>query len=308
MKTAAPGSPRLPKPPWLRVRLGSGEGFHRMAGLVRAQGLHTVCEEALCPNRGECWEHGRATIMILGQTCTRSCAFCGVGDRRPPPCDPAEPARVAEAVAAMGLDEVVLTSVTRDDLPDGGAALWAETIRRVRQAAPRMMVEVLVPDFGGDPAALEAVLRERPAVFGHNLEVVPSLYPAARPEADYGRSLGVLRRAHDAGLIVKTSLMLGLGERTDEIAAVLRDARAAGVEILFLGQYLQPTPAHLAVREYVTPEVFAAHRRTALAMGFGVVVSAPLVRSSYHAAEQTDYVRRRLGVSEAGSSPHGERG
>lgn len=306
--------------------MAEGEAYLETLGRLRAHRLHTVCEEALCPNRGHCWSHGRATILILGDRCTRRCRFCHVDKREVPPPDPDEPARVAAAVQASGLREIVLTSVTRDDLPDGGAGLWAETIRRVHaidlregdraygaalpQAAPepwerhsvarsaevppeaRVLVEVLVPDFGGNEASLRQVCAARPAVFGHNLETVPRLYPEVRPEADYQRSLHVLRFAADAGLITKTSLMLGMGETREEIEATLRDARAVGVRILYCGQYLQPTRAHLPVARYRTPAEFEEIGAQARQIGFDFVASAPLVRSSYHEDGQSAFVRR----------------
>jgi lipoic acid synthetase len=281
-----------PKPPWIRVRAGQGAAFEATRDRLRQHGLHTVCEEALCPNRGRCWSHGRATVLILGDRCTRGCRFCNVDKRAVRPPDLDEPARVAAAVQASGLREVVLTSVTRDDLPDGGAALWAETVRRVRAAVPDALLEVLTPDFGGDPAALDVVLAARPDVFGHNLETVPRLYPQVRPEADYLRSLAVLRRAAAAAPIVKTSLMLGLGETPDEITATLRDARLAGCRIFYAGQYLQPSARHVPVARYVEPAEFDRIRDAALALGFDFVASAPLVRSSYHEDGQAEFVRR----------------
>jgi lipoic acid synthetase len=285
-------APCGPKPPWIRVRAGQGAAFEATSVRLRRHGLHTVCEEALCPNRGHCWSHGRATVLILGDRCTRGCRFCNIDKRAVQPPDPDEPARVAAAVQASGLQEIVLTSVTRDDLPDGGASLWAETIRRVRAAVPEGLIEVLVPDFGGAAAALAAVLAARPDVFGHNLETVPRLYPQVRPEADYGRSLSVLRHAADAGLIVKTSLMLGLGETPDEVLAALRDARLSGCRIFYAGQYLQPSARHVPVARYVAPAEFDRLRAAARALGFDVAACAPLVRSSYHEDEQAAFVRR----------------
>ncbi len=285
---------RLPKPAWLRVPVPGGEGYARLQHLVEDRGLHTVCREALCPNMGRCWAHGRATLMILGDRCTRGCRFCNVGTARPGAPDEAEPERVAEAVEEMGLREVVITSVTRDDLPDGGAAVWARVLQAIRARCPDVLVEVLVPDFGGSAAACRLVLAERPAVWGHNLETVPSLYAEVRPEADYGRSLEVLRLGRAAGLIVKTALMLGLGEELDEVFAVMADARAAGCDVFYAGQYLQPSPAHRDVRRYVTPEEFEEIRRRGLALGFPVVVAAPLVRSSYHDDGQAAFTRERL--------------
>ena len=305
-KTSATG---LSKPAWIRVRISEGEAYTQTLTRLRAHRLHTVCEEALCPNRGHCWSHGRATILILGDRCTRGCRFCNVDKRTVPPPDLNEPARVAEAVQASGLREVVLTSVTRDDLPDGGAALWAETILRVKGQWPKaastvelrpghlvdeakILVEVLVPDFGGNQAAWQQVCNARPAVFGHNLETVPRLYAQVRPEANYQRSLEVLRFATAAGLITKTSLMLGMGETRDEVLNTIQDAYAAGARILYCGQYLQPSVAHLPVTSYVTPTEFDEIGTAARQIGFKFVASAPLVRSSYHEDGQSEFVRK----------------
>lgn len=282
------------KPPWIRVKIGQNDTFQATRARLRAHGLHTVCEEALCPNLGHCWSRGHATLLILGDRCTRGCRFCNVDKRDVLPPDPDEPQRAAAAVRDAGLKEVVITSVTRDDLPDGGAAHWAQTIDAIHTALPGALVEVLVPDFGGDAAALDAVIRTRPEVFGHNLETVPRLYPQARPQADYARSLAVLRRASDAGLITKTSLMLGLGETFEEIEQTLRDARAAGCRIFYAGQYLQPSPRHLPVIRYVEPAEFDRIRDTASSLGFDFVASAPLVRSSYHEEGQSTVVRMTL--------------
>jgi lipoic acid synthetase len=279
------------KPPWIRVKIGQNELFQTTKARLRAHGLHTVCEEAFCPNLGHCWARGRATLLILGDRCTRGCRFCNVDKRAVLPPDPDEPRRVAEAVRDAGLKEVVITSVTRDDLPDGGARLWAQTVDAIHAAVPGILVEVLVPDFGGTATALDAVIRTRPEVFGHNLETVPRLYPQARPQADYARSLAVLRQASDAGLVAKTSLMLGLGETFEEIEQALRDAREAGCRIFYAGQYLQPSPRHLAVTRYVDPSEFEKLRDTAYALGFDFVASAPLVRSSYHEEGQSAFVR-----------------
>ena len=289
------------KPPWIRVKIGQNETFQATKERLRAHGLHTVCEEAFCPNLGRCWSHGRATMLILGDRCTRGCRFCNVDKRAVLPPDPEEPRRVAAAVRETGLKEVVVTSVTRDDLPDGGADLWAQTVEALHAAVPGLLVEVLVPDFGGDAAALDRVIRARPEVFGHNLETVPRLYPQARPQADYARSLAVLRQAAEAGLITKTSLMLGLGETFAEIERVLRDARAAGCRIFYAGQYLQPSPRHLPVARYVEPAEFERVRAAACALGFGFVASEPLVRSSYHEEGQTAFVRSNAGI--AGDGP-----
>jgi len=292
MVTSAENSMR--KPPWLKVRLAHGAGFARMKGIVHGGELHTVCEEALCPNMGRCWEMGRATIMILGDKCTRACRFCNVRAESHGVHDPDEPARVAEAIRKMGLTDVVITSVTRDDLVDGGAGVWAETIRRTREIVPGILMEILVPDFGGSLAALETVLAAEPDVLGHNLETVPSLYSTVRPQADYHRSIELLRRAHDRGSIVKTGIMVGLGETAQEVAGLMHDAVAAGCEIFTIGQYLQPTRQHLSITRYVTPEEFDAYKRRGLELGFKVVVSAPLVRSSYYSEEQAEFLKRRL--------------
>lgn len=292
----AAGRPLARKPPWLRVRVGGGGEFAATVARLRGHRLHTVCEEARCPNLGHCWSRGRATVLILGRQCTRACRFCHVERQAPLPPDDDEPERVARAVVESGLREVVLTSVTRDDLPDGGAARWAATIAAVRAAAPEVLIEVLVPDFQGDRAAVARVMAAGPDVFGHNLETVPRLYPSARPEAVYARSLAVLRQAAQASLAVKTSLMLGMGESEEEVLATLAEARAAGVEIVYLGQYLQPTPRHLPVAEYVTPETFARLGEAARALGFGFVASAPLVRSSFHEEGQARFVRREKGI------------
>jgi len=281
------------KPPWLRVTVGQNDTFAATRTRLRAYGLHTVCEEAACPNLGRCWRHGRATVMLLGDRCTRGCRFCNVDKRAVLPPDPDEPQRVAQALRETGLKEVVLTSVTRDDLPDGGAAHWARTVEALHAVAPGVLVEVLVPDFNGDPAAIDTVIRARPEVFGHNLETVPRLYPQARPQADYTRSLAVLRQASAAGMITKTSVMLGLGETAAELEQTLRDARAAGCSIFYAGQYLQPTPRHLPVARYVEPAEFDRLRAAAMALGFEFVASAPLVRSSYHEDGQSEFVRRR---------------
>jgi len=285
------------KPPWIRVKIGQNETFQATKDRLRAHGLHTVCEEAFCPNLGHCWSRGRATFLILGDRCTRGCRFCNVDKRPVLPPDPGEPQRAADAVRDAGLKEVVVTSVTRDDLPDGGAALWAQTVEALHAAVPGLLVEVLVPDFGGSAEALDAVIRTRPEVFGHNLETVPRLYPQARPQADYARSFAVLKRAADAGLIAKTSLMLGLGETFEEIEQTMRDARAAGCRIFYAGQYLQPSPRHLPVVRYVEPAEFARIRDAAYALGFDFVASEPLVRSSYHEEGQSAFVRTAMKAS-----------
>ncbi len=254
--------------------------------------MHTVCEEAFCPNLGHCWKHGRATIMILGNRCSRNCRFCNVEHRTLLPPDPDEPRRVAEAIQETGLKETVLTSVTRDDLPDNGAAHWAETIRCVKELNPDVLIEVLTPDFQGNMGQLNLVLATHPHIFSHNLETVPRLYPVARPQADYQRSLDVLKHSADAGHITKTSLMLGLGETMDEIQTTMQAAFDAGCRIFYAGQYLRPTQAHLPVAGYVTPEEFAEIEKQAYDIGFKFAACAPLIRSSYHEEGQRDFVRK----------------
>ena len=291
---SAAGSPtRLPRPDWLRIRLSTPEPYHRVRRLMDGLNLNTVCEEARCPNIYECWgQHGTATFMILGDTCTRRCGFCAVHTGRPAPgVDADEPARVAKAAAAMGLRHAVVTSVDRDDLPDGGAGHFADTIRAIREQVPGAAVEVLTPDFRGVADALDIVLEARPEVFSHNMETVPRLYRQARPGSRYRRSVDLLREAaarRDAGTYdgrVKTGLMVGLGETTEELEATIADIRAAGTEILTIGQYLQPTREHLPVDRWVHPDEFARLREFALGLGFSHCESGPLVRSSYHAHE-----------------------
>jgi len=285
--------PSQPRPPWLRIRLRTPERFHEVRRLVTTQRLHTVCEEARCPNIYECWgEHGTATFMILGDVCTRRCGFCAVTSGKPAPgVDDDEPRRVAEAVQVMGLRHAVITSVDRDDLEDGGAEHFAHVIRAVRDRNPATAVEVLTPDFRGAGAALDVVLAARPEVFSHNMETVPRLYREARPGSEFTRSLALLagaaRRRDRGGYAgrVKTGLMLGLGETDGEIRSTLARVRDAGVEILTLGQYLQPTREHLAVERWVHPDEFAALRSFALDLGFAHCEAGPLVRSSYHAHE-----------------------
>lgn len=282
----APAGAARRKPPWLKMRMPGGTGYARLKQLVREQNLHTVCESAKCPNLGECWSAGTATLMILGDVCTRSCGFCHVKTGRPTALDLDEPRRVGDAVAAMGLGHVVLTSVNRDELPDGGAAVWAETIRQVRLKSPGTSVEVLIPDFRGDWDALQLVLDERPEILNHNLESVPRLYGVVRPQAKYRRSLDLLRLAADQGLTAKTGIMLGIGETADEIDSAIDDLVSIGCDILTLGQYLQPTPRHLPVDRWVHPDEFAAWKERGEARGLRHVEAGPLVRSSYHAERQ----------------------
>lgn len=279
-------SPRR-KPDWLKVRFPAGPGFARIDRLHREQGLHSVCRSAACPNQGECWSNGTATFMILGDRCSRDCRFCNVGHGPQGLPDPAEPQAVAKAVADLGLRHAVITSVTRDDLADGGAGHFAAVVAAIRAAAPGCRVELLIPDLGGDVAALHTILKARPDVLGHNLETVPRLYLAARAGADYRRSLDLLAAARELApeIPTKSGLMLGLGEERDELLAVFADLRTAGVGMLTLGQYLQPTRAHLPVERFLPPEEFAELRAIALRTGFAQVAAGPLVRSSYHAAE-----------------------
>ena len=283
----APAYPLNRKPPWLRARVPSGEVYENLKRLMRASKLHTVCESAQCPNLGECWSRGTATIMILGNTCTRSCGFCAVHTGRPTELDWAEPARVADAIRTLHLKHVVITSVARDDLADGGSTIWANTIRAVHNACPETKIEVLIPDFKGRIDCLQTVLDARPDILNHNVETVPRLHKQVRPQAKYDRSLELLDRAKKKGFVTKTGMMLGIGERSDEIDQVLRELATLAVDILTLGQYLRPSPQHLPVDRWVTPEEFQAWKEHGLALGFGVVESAPLVRSSYHADEQS---------------------
>jgi lipoic acid synthetase len=284
--------PRARLPPWLRVKLPSGDNYSELKSLVRDLALHTVCEEASCPNVGECWNARELTLMILGDTCTRSCGFCDVATGRPAPPDRDEPRRVAQALARLSLAHAVVTSVDRDELPDGGASIWAETIRLVREACPDMSLEVLVPDFRGRLDHVDVVLDARPHVFAHNTETVPRLYATVRPQARYEWTLSVLRHARaSATSLVKTGLMLGLGETDDEVFAVLRDLADARVDVVTLGQYLRPSRRHLPVARFVPPEGFAALAVEGRRMGIRHVEAGPLVRSSYHAGEQV----RRLG-------------
>jgi len=280
----------LPKPEWLKARLPGGDNYQELKGLMRGFGLHTVCESARCPNIGECWAHRTATFMILGELCTRRCGFCAVPKGLPQgETDWDEPERVARAARAMGLKYVVVTSVDRDDLRDGGAAMFAHTISALRREIPGCKVEVLIPDFRGSDEALETVLQAHPDVLNHNTETVPRLYPVARRGSRYERSLRLLRRSRETAPSVptKSGLMVGLGETFDELCAVLRDLAQAGVDIVTIGQYLRPTRDHLPVARYYPPEEFAALRREGLRHGIRHVESGPLVRSSYHAHEQS---------------------
>ncbi|HEY1793127.1 MAG TPA: lipoyl synthase [Opitutaceae bacterium] len=275
------------KPPWLRAKLPSGPAYSAVRSLVDGHRLHTVCQSAQCPNLGECWSRGTATLMILGNICTRSCNFCAVQTGRPTELDLGEPARVGEAVATMGLRHCVLTSVARDELVDGGASVWAATIRAVRHRNPSTAIEVLVPDFKGRLNDVDTVLDARPDIFNHNVETVERLQKPVRVQARYDRSRSVLRHAKSRGFTVKTGIMLGLGEREEEVERTLRDLASDGMDIITIGQYLQPTKGHLPIDRWVAPEEFRRWKEFGLSIGIGVVESGPLVRSSYHADEQS---------------------
>jgi len=277
----------LKRPEWLKVRMPSGKNYVELKTLMRDLDLHTVCEEARCPNIGECWGHRTATFMILGDTCTRACGFCAVKTGRPGTLDLLEPMRVASAVEKMGLKHVVVTSVNRDDVPDGGSKIFAATIRKIRERVPDCTVEVLTPDFEGVRSSLETLLAARPDVFNHNIETCERLTKLVRRRAKYRRSLEVLHNAKDVapGIRTKSGIMVGLGETREEITQTMRDLRASDVDVLTIGQYLRPTPEHLDVVRYYHPDEFAALKEEALALGFKHVESGPLVRSSYHAHE-----------------------
>ena len=294
LDNAAPAEDFVPrgKPRWLRAPLPSSEHYAKTLDLVNTNQLHTVCQEARCPNMGECWSAGVATIMILGDTCTRSCGFCHIKTGRPAPPDLDEPARVADAVATMNLRYVVITSVDRDELSDGGAAVWAHTIRAVRRESPDTQIEVLIPDFQGDPDALQTVLDARPDVLAHNLETVARTHRYVRPQAKYDRSIEVLRRAKEQNFIAKTGIMVGIGETDDEVTELMHDviqltqSPHGPCDILTIGQYLQPSPHHLPVARFVHPDTFADYKIQGEAIGFTHVESGPMVRSSYHADRQ----------------------
>jgi lipoic acid synthetase len=282
--------PREPKPDWLKVRAPGSENYLRLKGVMRDLRLNTVCEDAHCPNIGECWHHGTATFMILGDVCTRACSYCAVAHGKPNELDLAEPSRVAEAIARMRLQYAVITSVDRDDLADGGASIFADTIRQTRARVPGCRIEVLIPDFQGLERSLRDVLDAGPDVLNHNIETVPRLYRMARSGGKYPRSLELLDRSrrYKPPIATKTGIMVGLGEERDEILAVLDDLRRVGVSILTIGQYLRPSSAHAPMTRYYHPDEFADLKREALARGFVHVESGPLVRSSYHAHEQAD--------------------
>ncbi len=289
MKTVDDGSLRRQmKPDWLKVKFPAGENYRRIDRYHRQHGLNSVCRSAACPNQGECWNQGTATFMILGSTCTRNCRFCNIINAAPATPDPEEPAKVATAIAELELKHAVITSVTRDDLADGGAEQFALLIRCIRDKAPHCRIELLIPDLQGDEASLRHILREKPDILGHNLETIPRLYSEVRPEADYNRSLELLERVrqHAPDVITKSGMMLGMGEEPPEVHQVLRDLRKYGCKLLTLGQYLPPTRQHYPLHRYVTPDEFSAYAAFGHALGFDHVEAGPLVRSSYHAEKQ----------------------
>jgi lipoic acid synthetase len=292
------GGVRQPKPEWLRARAPVGDNFHQLKKLARGLGLHTVCESAQCPNIGECWNHGTATFMLLGDICTRRCGFCAVPKGRPEPIDREEPRRVAEAIATLGIKHAVVTSVNRDDDNVGGARIFAETIREVRRLAPDCRVEVLIPDFQGLEEALRIVLEAQPDVLNHNTETVPRLYRAVRSGARYERTLNLLEDAKkfSPGMVTKSGVMVGLGETVEELLQVFRDLGSRGVDILTVGQYLRPSRDHLPIARFYTPTEFHLLKKEALTCGFRHVESGPLVRSSYHAHEQTSVLKHKSPV------------
>ncbi|MDX2028716.1 MAG: lipoyl synthase [Alphaproteobacteria bacterium] len=300
-KIHRPDNPSPPKPDWIRVKAPVSREYNQTRELVRELNLVTVCEEAACPNIGECWKQKHATFMILGSVCTRACAFCNVATGRPDKLDPHEPDRLAEAVGKLGLSHVVITSVDRDDLEDGGADHFARVITRLRETSPGCTVEVLTPDFMKKDGALEVVVKARPDVFNHNLETVPRLYPSIRSGARYFTSLNLLKRAKelDASLFTKSGIMVGLGETKEEVAQVMDDMRAADVDFLTIGQYLQPTPKHAAVDRFVTPEEFDSYAALARAKGFLLVSSSPLTRSSHHAGDDFKKLQAARAVNNA---------
>lgn len=276
-------STRIKKPKWLRVKLPTGENYRKVRGLVDEHKLHTICESGSCPNMGECWGEGTATFMILGNICTRSCGFCGVQTGKPEAVDIYEPGKVAQSVKIMGVKHAVITSVDRDDLKDGGSSIWAQTIRAIRQQSPGTTLETLIPDFAGNWENLQVLIDAAPEIVSHNLETVRRLTKQVRIQAKYDRSLELLFRLKKGGMRTKSGVMLGLGETEEEVIETMQDLRAVQVDILTLGQYLQPTPKHLPVAQFVEPEKFEMYKKMGLEMGFRFVESGPLVRSSYHA-------------------------
>jgi lipoic acid synthetase len=293
------------KPAWIRVKAPTSSGYHDVRRLLREKRLHTVCEEAACPNIGECWTHKHATVMILGDTCTRACAFCNVKTGMPKAVDPHEPGHLAEVVVTMGLQHVVITSVDRDDLPDGGAFQFVRCIEAIREAASGTTIEILTPDFLRKPGAVEAVAAAKPDVYNHNLETVPRLYRTVRPGARYFHSLRLLQQVKelDPSLFTKSGIMVGLGEEKREVLQVMDDMRSAGIDFLTIGQYLQPTPRHHPVARFVEPAEFEAYARAARAKGFLMVSSSPLTRSSYHAGADFERLRAARHAQLAGGAP-----
>jgi lipoic acid synthetase len=303
-KVNKPDNPSPRKPSWIRVKAPGSKAYFETRDLMRRLGLNTVCEEAACPNIGECWANKHATMMILGRVCTRACAFCNVATGLPDRLDTDEPTRVAEAVAALGLAHIVITSVDRDDLDDGGAGHFARCIARIREASPATTIEVLTPDFLRKDGAVDAVVAAKPDVYNHNLETVPRLYPAVRPGAQYDHSLSVLDRVRkiEPAMFTKSGLMVGLGETTEEVHGVMDDLRRADVDFLTIGQYLQPTPKHHGVERFVPPDEFEELRKTALGKGFALVSASPLTRSSYHA--DSDFAElARVRAADLGRNP-----
>ena len=300
--TPAAGDWRAPKPPWLKVRFPGGPNYIRLKNLMRSQALHTVCEEAHCPNVGECWEAGTATFLILGDICTRACGYCAITTGRPQRLDLGEPLRVAQAVQSLELAHAVVTSVDRDDQPDGGAKVFADTIQWIRRLSPKTTVEVLIPDFLGNWDALATVMAAQPEILNHNTETVPRLYRRARPKGSYARAMELLRRAKllDPETISKSGIMVGLGETRAELSSVLRDLRSVDCDVLTVGQYLRPSSKHLPMERYYAPEEFAEIGGEARGLGFKHVESGPLVRSSYHAERQAEGSLRRRHVSDGG--------
>ncbi|QGM44953.1 lipoyl synthase [Methylocystis heyeri] len=294
-KAHRPDQPVARKPAWIRVRAPGSALWRETGELLKTSGLATVCQEAACPNIGECWEKKHATFMIMGEVCTRACAFCNVATGLPAPLDPTEPERVAEATSALGLRHVVVTSVDRDDLPDGGAAHFARTVEAIRRRCPSTTIEILTPDFLRKDGALETVVSAPPDVFNHNLETVPGLYPTVRPGARYFHSLRLLQRAKELNpdIVTKSGLMVGLGEKRNEVSQAMDDLRSAEVDFLTIGQYLQPTRKHHQVVEFVTPEAFKAYEALAYAKGFEMVAASPLTRSSHHAGSDFERLRRK---------------
>jgi lipoic acid synthetase len=286
---------RTPKPDWIRVKAPTSQGFRATRDLVRTHGLNTVCEEAACPNIGECWQKKHATVMILGSICTRACKFCNVATGVPDKLDPHEPEKLAKAVGKLGLEHVVITSVDRDDLEDGGAAHFVECIKQIRQTAPETTIEILTPDFRGKEGAIEIIAEAQPDVFNHNIETVPSLYPNIRPGARYFHSLSILKKVKELNpsIFTKSGLMVGLGEENSEIFQLMDDLRSADVDFMTIGQYLQPTKKHAEVKRFVSPDEFDLLKRKGLAKGFLLVAASPLTRSSYHAGDDFRELRQK---------------